>query len=379
MDLSEYGSLTPIQRDSILALAHRAESHDGVSPLNEAATLALTHVTGHHLLAQNDSTLLGYAFVEPTVDASTAEGRDDAAQIVVDPEYRRQGIATDLVTHLGPDTDLWAFGNLSPAQSFASARAFTPVRGLVVMELPVIPPQAGSLDSMLDKVGQENRPRVPSFSAAAPGGGVPHWRRMGNPNGISHPSTRGVLGALRLNLFLGLSRTSKLVLHSTCVEVGSRRGRPPHHEEDRRMTTYTPEDLEALVRLNARSFADHPEQGHMTIDDFQERMEQDWFDPTGLMIARDDDGTMIGFHWTKVENGIGEVYVLGVDPDHAGAGVGSALLDAGLAYLSSRNVTKVRLWVDDDNHIAQSLYVKSGFSPIRHDIRYRRLDDVRHG
>jgi len=29
-----------------------------------------------------------------------------------------------------------------------------------------------------------------------------------------------VLGASRLNLFLGLGRTSELVLHSACVEVG---------------------------------------------------------------------------------------------------------------------------------------------------------------
>jgi len=43
---------------------------------------------------------------------------------------------------------------------------------------------------------------------------------MGNPAGIPHLSTSGVLAASLLNTFLGLSRTSELVLHLACVGVG---------------------------------------------------------------------------------------------------------------------------------------------------------------
>jgi len=326
MEIIEYEHLAPGQQSGILSLAQRVQSQDGVFPLNEDAILSISHGTGRHLLAQDCDEIIGYAYA------------DSAAQIVVDPTRRRQGIATQLLAHLDPSIDLWAFGNGEPAQHFCAAQNYIPVRVVLVMELHISPD-----------------------TAAAPGGGGSHRRRMGNLL-ISHPSTGG---------------------------VGSRRGRPPHPDKDpasgrmtgkkgeMTMTTFQPWDLQSLVRLNARSFADHPEQGQMTIDDFTERMESDWFDPEGLLIARDDNDTMIGFHWTKVENGIGEVYVLGVDPDHSGAGVGGSLLQAGLAYLSSRGVNTVRLWVDDDNHNAQSLYVKSGFSPIRQDIRYRRVDEQR--
>ena len=288
MDIIEYSNLSTEQQARILALAKTAGETDGVSPLNEDATLAITHGTGRHLIARDSDGLLGYTYVNDP---------DSSAEIVVDPAHRRHGIATRLVAHLA-HPDLWAFGNGEAARHFCAARGYTPVRGLIVMELGSAPDEARGV------------------SAAAPGGGTPHRYRM-------------------------------------------------------EISTFVPQDLEDLVHLNARAFADHPEQGHMTIGDFRARMESDWFDPHGLLIARDDHGQMIGFHWTKVEDGIGEVYVLGVDPDHAGSGVGRELLDAGLAYLASRDVSTIRLWVDDDNHIAQNLYKKSGFWPIRHDIRYR--------
>jgi len=294
MDIIEYAAPSPIQQASIFALARRAESHDGVSPLNEDATLAITHGSGRHLLARDCDQLLGYAY---------ASDADSAAQIVVDPVHRRRGTATQLIAHVACH-DLWAFGDGEPARAFCAARGYTPVRGLLVMELGSTPEK--------------------EFGVAA---------------AASRPKPDS---AFRMTI-----------------------------------SAFVPLDLEDLVRLNARAFADHPEQGRMTTEDFLERMESKWFDPEGLLIARDEHGQMIGFHWTKAENGIGEVYVLGVDPDHAGAGVGSRLLQAGLAYLRSRNVDTIRLWVDDDNHNAQSLYKKSGFSPIRHDIRYRRAGEIR--
>ena len=395
MDITEYDTLTPEEASSVLALAHRAEAYDAVSPLNEDATLAITHSAGHHLLARAGSTLIAYAYVDPPeANTSAQQVATDpaysAAQLMVEPTYRRHGIATQLLSHLHPHTDLWAFANLDPARYFCASQGFAPVRGLLVMELQPLsgntPDYGGDPASGRMTTGGAGAAAAAggagaaagwstSSAWAAPGGGVPHWRKMGNPKGISHLSTSGVLGAAHLNPYLGLGRMSKLLLPSTCVGVGSLRGRPPQYEADSafgQITIFQPEDLQNLVNLNARSFANHPEQGRMTVQDFMERMESDWFDPNGLLIAKDDTGTMIGFHWTKVENGIGEVYVLGVDPDHAGSGVGSTLLDAGLAYLTSQGVNTVRLWVDDDNIIAQSLYMKSGFSPIRHDIRYRR-------
>ena len=45
----------------------------------------------------------------------------------------------------------------------------------------------------------------------------------------------------------------------------------------------------------------------------------------GNELAVDAAGRLLGFHWTKVEDGVGEVYVVGVDPSAHGAGLGTAL------------------------------------------------------
>ena len=143
-----------------------------------------------------------------------------------------------------------------------------------------------------------------------------------------------------------------------------------------RIEVFTPERLDDLVRLNARVFADHPEQGRLTSADFSTRMAADWFDPNGLLIARTDDGALIGFVWVKpgpkTERAGAEIYVLGVDPSHTGRGVGRRLLDFALRDLTGQAVETVRLWVEADNRAAMSVYTNAGFSVVRHDFRYRR-------
>ena len=135
-------------------------------------------------------------------------------------------------------------------------------------------------------------------------------------------------------------------------------------------------DTDALLALNAASFAAHPEQGAMDATGFAERCAESWFDPAGLLIASDDHGTMLGFHWTKIhDRDHGEVYVVGVSPATQGRGLGRLLTLAGLHHLHDRGVREVILYVESDNAPAIRIYRdKLGFTHHQRDthVMYRR-------
>ncbi len=174
-------------------------------------------------------------------------------------------------------------------------------------------------------------------------------------------------------------------------------------------------DDEAWVELNARAFANHPEQGSWGTEDLRQRMAEQWFDPSGFFLAERHDpergGTrLVGFHWTKVHGGgsgaahehahehpheqvaehsdehvhevthpeahghapIGEVYVVGVEESERGNGLGRALTVAGLAYLRSLGLPEVMLYVDADNVGALRLYESLGFARWDSDVMFVR-------
>ncbi|WP_217428646.1 mycothiol synthase [Microlunatus speluncae] len=124
------------------------------------------------------------------------------------------------------------------------------------------------------------------------------------------------------------------------------------------------------LTVNRRAFAHHPEQGAITRADLDQRIGQDWFDPAGFLVATDGD-TMIGFHWTKQHPGtLGEVYVIGVDPDRSGGGIGSALLTRGLIHLAERGDDEVILYTEGENAGAIALYQRTGFTIDTRDVMY---------
>ncbi|QSB17542.1 mycothiol synthase [Natronosporangium hydrolyticum] len=145
------------------------------------------------------------------------------------------------------------------------------------------------------------------------------------------------------------------------------------------LRAYRPgEDDQAWLALNARAFADHPEQGRWQETDLRLRLAEPWFSAAGFLLAvRADTGALLGFHWTKVHPAegpggapIGEVYVLGVDPAAHGTGLGRALTLAGLRHLRDRGLPQALLYVDGSNQAAMALYRKLGFTDWAVDVMF---------
>ena len=170
--------------------------------------------------------------------------------------------------------------------------------------------------------------------------------------------------------------------------------------------TFVPgQDEQAWLTVNARAFADHPEQGRWTRQDLAEREQESWFDPAGFFLAF-RGGQLAGFHWTKIHPAgppagdppavpvpgeaaaagtaaatgaavasparpVGEVYVLGADPSAQGTGLGRALALVGLRYLRDRGLPGVMLYVEESNAAAIALYASLGFSRVAADVVYQ--------
>jgi mycothiol synthase len=143
------------------------------------------------------------------------------------------------------------------------------------------------------------------------------------------------------------------------------------------------DDDAELLRVNNAAFATHPEQGGWSAADLAERRAEPWFDPAGLFLALDDQtDALLGFHWTKVhpgQAGLGEVYVVGVDPAAQGRGLGGLLTSVGVAFLARRLATAaeptVMLYVESDNTAALRTYERLGFTRYSVDTAYARTTD----
>jgi mycothiol synthase len=135
--------------------------------------------------------------------------------------------------------------------------------------------------------------------------------------------------------------------------------------------TFVPgQDEREWLRVNAAAFASHPEQALIDLDDLKDRMAESWFDARGFFVAT-QDGSMIGFHWTKQhQDQLGEVYVLGIAPWAARRGLGKALLLTGLRWLQQQGNSRVKLYVESDHRAAIELYLTYGFATASRDVMY---------
>lgn len=144
-----------------------------------------------------------------------------------------------------------------------------------------------------------------------------------------------------------------------------------------------PADDAELLRVNNAAFSWHPEQGGWSLADIDERRGEAWFDPDGLFLAFDAaSDRLLGFHWTKVHTDgagrIGEVYVVGIDPDAQGRGLGRTLTLVGLEHLAQRLADAedpaVLLYVESDNTAALRTYERLGFTVYSTDTAYAATD-----
>lgn len=289
-------ALSPTLREDVRALLATTTTNDGVSPLDEAAILALEDDRARHVLREADSPdggarlLVGY----------TSVLADGTVQGMVHPSHRRRGHGTAMLREaltLHEDAAVWAHGALEGALAFLHAAGLEETRRLLTLH------RALGTDAPL--------PEVP----------------------------RSSLEDLRLDAF------------------------------DRER------DAERWVQVNGLAFAEHPEQGALTLSDLEQRLAQPWFDAEDMVVALRDE-ELVGFVWAKRERPgdtahDAEIYVVATDPSVQGHGVAGMLLATSLARLQQDGVPGVELYVEADNAPALRLYENWGFSVSGRDVQLR--------
>ncbi len=312
--------LSPGQVAAISDLVRACRAADGVAPLSEHVMLHLrydgTHepdeAPGRDLVLAVDGEISGYAYLDPPAadpHSSASGGASEVSgELMIHPGHRRHG-----------------FGRALAEQAAAAADGHA-----------------------LRLWAHGDLPAAAALAAAA---GFERFRALWQ---LRRP----------------LSPSAEPPLAPAALPAG------------RTLRTFVPgEDEEEWLALNGRAFAKHPEQGGWTRHDLELREREPWFDPAGFFIA-EKDGVMTGFHWTKVHPpepgtgpgspGLGEVYVVGVDPAEQGSGLGRALTLAGLHHLRDHGVEQAMLYVDEDNVPAIKMYQALGFTRATVDAMYRR-------
>jgi len=93
-----------------------------------------------------------------------------------------------------------------------------------------------------------------------------------------------------------------------------------------------------------------------------------------------DGDKVVGYCWTgitcegrAVNERKGRIFMLGVDPDYRGRGVGKRVLLAGLARLKSKALQVAELTVDGENKVAYALYESVGFKIRASSFWYEKV------
>ncbi len=136
-----------------------------------------------------------------------------------------------------------------------------------------------------------------------------------------------------------------------------------------------------LTQLQNRSFAGTWGFNPNTIEEITYRVNLPNSSPDNIFLIFDSDKP-VGYCWTRIEvwkkaqgEGTGRIYMLGVDPDYRGRGLGRQLLLAGLSYLRNKSLRVGVLTVDSENKAARSLYRSVGFKLWKSSLWYEKRMD----
>ena len=107
----------------------------------------------------------------------------------------------------------------------------------------------------------------------------------------------------------------------------------------------------------------------MTREGLAATMAEPWFKQEDFLLLHEHK-RIVAYSWMKVGESIGEFYVIGVDPERRGAGLGRRMVEAGFAHLADRGIRSAHLYVEGDNVPALRLYHSMGFTENSIDVQY---------
>jgi mycothiol synthase len=128
-----------------------------------------------------------------------------------------------------------------------------------------------------------------------------------------------------------------------------------------------------FLEVNNAAFWWHPEQGGWDRVRLDGELHQDWVDPEGVLVHEGAEGRLDGFCWTRIhpadeltaaseeDADLGEIYAIAAHPHRHGAGLGSALVLAGLEHLTQRGLRVAILYTEEANGAARAMYDRLGF------------------
>jgi len=137
-----------------------------------------------------------------------------------------------------------------------------------------------------------------------------------------------------------------------------------------------------LTQIQNRAFAGSWGYNLNTVEEITYFVNSSNCSPKDVILAYDGDQVM-GYCWTSMNYGgeanagerKGRVFMLGVDPDYRGRGIGKRVLLAGLAHLKSKGLRFAELTVDSENETACALYRSAGFKVLTDSLWYERVID----